>query len=429
MSVHYTAPCFSANNTRRHGRPPLSEFSLLASANFALSLIPIRLAHRLAALRSLPFIVVSNPQISKIYNYYTHSLATLLPYSNRTIKTLEEEAQFTDVMADLVQTHANTIPILARGFLECRKYVSPETVTKFLDEHLRARIGTRLIAEQHIALHCSSQPHCPPNAPKASSLAPSSHPAKQNQQQQQQLEDTHIGVIDTALAPANTIRHCESFVGEVCELRYGVRPSVQINGNLDARIAYVPTHLEYILTELLKNAFRATVENGKEREPVEVTIAASSRSASSSPSRSSSPFGSGQRETPGGGAITLRIRDRGGGIPPSVLPSVWAYSFTTFNEDEASSRSANIPFAASSPTSSASKSNPADRTFAALNMLSQTAGGGGGGVGGQSSLAGLGYGLPLGRAYAEHFGGGIEMESLWGWGTDVYLRVKGLDGF
>jgi len=49
----------------------------------------------------------------------------------------------------------------------------------------------------------------------------------------------------------------------------------------------------------------------------------------------------------------------------------------------------------------------------------------GGPVGG-SSLAGLGYGLPLGRAYAEYFGGGIAVQSLWGWGTDVYLSLRGV---
>merc|ERR1712111_261029 len=32
-------------------------------------------------------------------------------------------------------------------------------------------------------------------------------------------------------------------------------------------------HLEYILTELLKNSFRATIEAGMEREPIEITIA------------------------------------------------------------------------------------------------------------------------------------------------------------
>ena len=143
---------------RRHGRPPLSEDALLASANFTLSLLPGRLAHRIQSLRSLPFIVVSIPHISHIYNNYLHSLSTLVPYQQRRITTLEEEKVFTDVMADLVQTHSNTIPILAKGFLECRKYTSPGEVTRFLDEHLRARIGTRLIAEQHIALHMSSTP-------------------------------------------------------------------------------------------------------------------------------------------------------------------------------------------------------------------------------------------------------------------------------
>lgn len=32
-------------------------------------------------------------------------------------------------------------------------------------------------------------------------------------------------------------------------------------------------HIEYILTELLKNSFRATIEAGMEKEPIEVTIA------------------------------------------------------------------------------------------------------------------------------------------------------------
>jgi signal transduction histidine kinase len=43
-----------------------------------------------------------------------------------------------------------------------------------------------------------------------------------------------------------------------------------------------------------------------------------------------------------------------------------------------------------------------------------------------SSIAGLGYGLPLSRAYAEYFGGSIAVQSLWGWGTDVYLTLQGV---
>ncbi|KAL8677000.1 MAG: hypothetical protein Q9186_006535 [Xanthomendoza sp. 1 TL-2023] len=376
--------------TQSHGRPPLSTEALFSSANFTLSLLPVRLAHRIQALRNLPFIVVSNPHIAQIYNNYVHSLSTLLPYQERRISKLEDEIQFTEVMADLVQTHSNTILTLARGFLECRKYISPRDVTHFLDEHLRARIGTRLIAEQHIALHLSSTPH---NGGASKS--------------QEHDQSSYIGVIDTALRPAEIVRHCEAFVGEICELKYGVRPTVVINGQSDARMTHVPTHMEYIVTELLKNAFRATVESGKEREPIEVTIAAAPDTSEVDKAGTdailSEPQVSSVSTIPG---VTVRIRDRGGGISPEVLPSIWAYSFTTFADENVMDMGEH-------------KRGGGNGNTDALNAIS-------GAGGDSSSLAGLGYGLPLGRAYAEHFGGGVQIQSLWGWGTDAYLNLKGL---
>ncbi|KAL1956896.1 hypothetical protein VTO42DRAFT_6643 [Malbranchea cinnamomea] len=389
----------------RHGRPPLSPEALLESANFTLSLLPTRLAIRIQALRNLPFIVVSNPHISKIYNNYVHSLSTLLPYQQRKITTLKEEEEFTGVMADLVKTHTNTIPVLARGFLECRKYISPAEVTRFLDEHLRARIGTRLIAQQHIALHCASQP------------------VEGGSDQKPQTPSNYIGVIDTALQPAKLIRTCEEFVAEICELKYGVRPRVVINGEPDAAFAHVPVHIEYIITELLKNSFRAVVEAGNEREPIEVTIAAApdvpgkhdveASTAKGNDHDSSGPevdFRIGKDPTDASEkrkifgplssstqSITIRIRDRGGGIPFEILPNIWSYSFTTYSDDDYASNGG----------------------IDSLNAISSS------GVD-SSSIAGLGYGLPLGRAYAEYFGGSIGLQSLWGWGTDVYLTLQGL---
>ncbi|CAN9422894.1 unnamed protein product [Alternaria alternata] len=348
------------------------------------------------------------------------NLSTLLPWAEQEITTLEEEVKFTEVMADLVQTHANTISILARGFLEARKYISPKDVTRFLDEHLRARIGTRLIAEQHLSLHFSSQPHCDVM-----------HDVDEN--------PGYIGVIDTRLRPARIVDHCANVVGEICELKYGVRPTIVINGEPDYEFAHIPVHLEYIITELLKNAFRATVESGMEREPIEVTIAPLpelvpedrrsenvedvrnkkienedqgnvdqvSQRFTGNNSPTSPPPDSNilplKHSTPG---VTIRIRDRGGGISPDNLSHIWDYSFTTFNDAQA--------------TSTLSGGNNSANGMDALNAFS---GAGGDGV---NSLAGLGYGLPLGRAYAEYFGGGIAVQSLWGWGTDVYLSLRGV---
>jgi signal transduction histidine kinase len=302
-------------------------------------------------------------------------------------------------MADLVQTHNNTIPVLARGFLECRKYISPPEVTKFLEQHLRARIGTRLIAEQHIALHMASQPgSC-----------------------EERGASPYIGVIDTALRPAEIIRSCDAFVSEICELKYGVRPSLILNGELDAEFAHVPVHLEYILTELLKNAYRATVESGNERKPIEVTIAAAPEAphtklealksllVSQDTSHDFSQEGLTEYCDAEGHAvplnsasqsITIRIRDQGGGISPETLPNIWAFNYTTFSNGQAI--------------------NADNDNVDALNAIS------GSGGDNSSSIAGLGYGLPLGRAYAEYFGGGIAVESLYGFGTDVYLSLQGV---
>lgn len=367
-----------------HGRPPLSKEALFQSANFTLSLLPVRLAKRIQALRNLPFIVVSNPNVSKIYDNYLHSLSTLLPWCDRQISTLEDEILFTNVLADLVQTHSNTIPILAQGFLECRKYINPRHVTAFLDEHLRVRIGTRLIAEQHIALHSSSQPHHA--SYHTGDIGPSSY----------------IGVIDTALQPACTIDMCGNFVADICDLKYGTRPTWVIDGEPSTTLAFVPVHLEYIVTEILKNAFRATVESGS-KEPVVVTIAAepnlptSDRHETDSKSEGPRLIEPLSDFAPG---ATIRIRDRGGGIDPKVLPNIYSYSFTTFSEDH--------EFPGTNSTSM--------EALSTVSSLSSQ----------PSSIAGLGYGLPLSRAYAEYFGGSVSIESLWGWGSDVYLRVKGV---
>ncbi|KAI9887210.1 MAG: hypothetical protein M1823_000958 [Watsoniomyces obsoletus] len=434
----------------QQGPPPLSVDALLSSANFTLSLLPVRLAHRIQALRNLPFIVVSNPHVSTIYGNYLHSLSALLPFTRRPITTLQEESTFTEVLADLVQTHANTIPVLARGFAESRRYISPADVTRFLDEHLRARIGTRLIAEQHIALHYESR-----SSWASSSASSSTGKSSSSSTTSPNGCGTYIGVIDTALKPASVIEDCAEFVADICELRYGVRPSVVIDGQPETTFAFVPVHLEYIVTELLKNAFRAVVEAGNEREPVVVTIAAApddphrhpptgnqdelelprvsekdapdpQSMALPLPNKTSNKAQEKKAKKHSAPAVTIRLRDRGGGIAPENLSNIWSYSFSTFSEPDSSS--------SSSSSHATNRGAPNMHILSTLTQphhhhhhpLSNLSHGGQDGAFGGSSIAGLGYGLPLSRAYAEYFGGRIELQNIWGWGADVYLVLRGV---
>lgn len=97
--------------------------------------------------------------------------------------------------------------------------------------------------------------------------------------------------------------------------------------------------------------------------------------------------------------LIIRISDRGGGIAHKDLDRVMDYHFTTA---EASTQDPRI-----SPL------------FGHLDMHS----------GSQSGpMHGFGFGLPTSRAYAEYLGGSLQLQSLQGIGTDVYLRLRHIDG-
>lgn len=178
------------------------------------------------------------------------------------------------------------------GFLECEQYMHTQEVAAFLDEMIHARIGIRLIAEQMIALM---------------------------RQQQHPQDDSYIGIIDTKLNPAKMVKMCSDFVAELCEFNYGTSPETIIDGHTDATFTYVPVHLEYILTELLKNAQRATIEYARKKDvevpPIQITV------------------------SHGKEDIGIRIRDQGGGVAEDDLNRVFDYSYTTVAKADGSSSS------------------------------------------------------------------------------------------
>jgi signal transduction histidine kinase len=160
--------------------------------------------------------------------------------------------------------------------------MSSAAIRHFLDNMIHARIGIRLIAEHHIALHRSIP--------------------------------GYIGIIDTKLSPKKLLEQCSNFIRELCEMNYGSAPEYIIDGQTDLTFQYVPVHLEYIASELLKNACRATVEHSERlgrstHPPIRITI------------------------SHGNGSVGIRIRDQGGGIPLDKLRDAFDYSYTTVKAD------------------------------------------------------------------------------------------------
>ena len=159
----------------------------------------------------------------------------------------------------------------------------------------------------------------------------------------------------------------------MCDRTHGDSPDVEIVGRTDLTFPYLPNHIEYMLLELLKNSLRATVEtHGVDNMPkIKIVIADSEDNSE----------------------VVIKISDEGGGIPRSNLSKIWSYLFTTADPailESILAEDSGPDFATSSP------------------------------------LAGLGYGIPISRAYARYFGGDLVIMSMEGYGTDSYIYLPKL---
>lgn len=98
---------------------PLTPESILASVSYVLSEIPRRLATRVRSLEALPFIVGTNPYVANTLNAYRESFRWLATYP--AVTDLVENAKFVEQLEELVQSHANDIPTMAKGYV-CDDY-------------------------------------------------------------------------------------------------------------------------------------------------------------------------------------------------------------------------------------------------------------------------------------------------------------------
>ncbi len=217
----------------------------------------------------------------------------------------------------------------------------------FLDRFYMSRIGIRVLAGQYLALRS------PP------------------------LEG-YIGLICQNASPHEIIKHAVTDAYYMCEQQYGAFPRVIIRGRLDLTFAYIPTHLHYIILELLKNAMRSTiehhgVENCDKWPPIEVIV-------------SDGFFNE---------DVVIKIADEGGGIRRSNMKKIWSYLFTTADSSVQQDGLGGM------------EGDSVDHSV-------------------DAPLAGLGYGLPISKSYARYFGGDVSISSMEGYGTDAFVHLRRL---
>jgi pyruvate dehydrogenase kinase 2/3/4 len=95
-----------------------------------------RVAHRLRDMQTLPYVVVTNPHISQVYELYYKAFETLRRVKE--IKMLEDNELFCTKISQTLQEHLTVIPKLAMGVLECRDLMKAEDMDKFMNTLLRS---------------------------------------------------------------------------------------------------------------------------------------------------------------------------------------------------------------------------------------------------------------------------------------------------
>jgi pyruvate dehydrogenase kinase 2/3/4 len=87
-------------------------------------------------MQTLPYVVVTNPHISQVYELYYKAFEGLRRIPE--IKTLDDNQRFCEKVGQNLQEHLTVIPKLAMGVLECRDLMRPEDMDKFMNTILRS---------------------------------------------------------------------------------------------------------------------------------------------------------------------------------------------------------------------------------------------------------------------------------------------------
>lgn len=186
--------------------------------------------------------------------------------------------------------------------------------------------------------------------------------------------ENHMGIVNTKLKISDLVHIFAGFVNDMTFIKYYKQVPVKIDFGEDIEFPHIAPHLEYVFTEILKNSIRAHIENDRADSPVLVTIVENST-------------------IQGKRTLGIRFRDEGGGIPPEIEQHIFDYSFTSVEKQE-------------------KQSGMGDNVMPGEDV---------------DNVAGMGYGLPLTKAYVEQFGGRLELQSCYGLGTDVYVELIGPD--
>uniref|UniRef100_A0A8C5GRF6 Protein-serine/threonine kinase n=1 Tax=Gouania willdenowi TaxID=441366 RepID=A0A8C5GRF6_GOUWI len=297
--------------------------------------LPVRLANIMKEINLLPDNLLGTPSVRLVQSWYMQSFQDILEFKDNAVIKIRNR-------------HNDVIPTMAQGVVEYKEAygidpVVSQNVQYFLDRFYMSRISIRMLLNQHTLLFGGKVKVNP------------AHPKQ-------------IGSIDPHCRVSDVVKDAYENARNLCDRYYMNSPELILEEfnikepEKPATVVYVPSHLYHMVFELFKNAMRATMElygDSMEYPSIHARIALGSED------------------------LTVKVSDRGGGVPLRKIDRLFTYTYST----------------APLPCVDGSRAAP---------------------------LAGYGYGLPISRLYARYFQGDLKLYSLEGYGTDAVIYIRAL---
>ena len=338
-------------------------------------------------MQTLPYSALTNEHISHVYELYYSAFERFRQVQE--VNTLEDNDKFCNVLKHTLNEHLSVIPRLAMGVLEIQDLIGSDECDRFMTTLLRSRISRRVIAEQHLAL--TETFHSPWHFPNA-------------KQSGMSAEEDFVGQIFLKCSAKEIIEKCASTASELAAKAYGPKvaiPKIVLQGHLETTFPYIPSHIEYMIGELLRNSIQAVVEQRGLNEPPPIAVLICEAVQH----------------------IIIRVSDQGGGIDRDILPYLWSFAkgprrhrrlqnLGQVPKLAATMQELQIP---SAPSIADSANRTGEKHGSSLSSLSS-----------RPPDLKLGMGLPMSKIYAEYWAGSLELHSLEGYGCDAFLQISRL---
>lgn len=239
--------------------------------------LPIRISKRIIELNKLPYDLLRLNSMEKVYNMYNDTFRYLIESKYPT--DIESSKDYSKLLKKLKSNHSNINHEIATALMtysKLYKYSAKEekNINDILYNFYNSRLSIRFLITQHLEIV-------------------------------QKKKD--FGLINKNCRPDLIIKDCILNIEQVSFLVYKKIPKIKLNIENDINLIYIDSHIQYIVTEILKNSLRAIMENNRSDTIIDVSIK------------------NGKED------LIIKISDKGLGFNRKMINRIFNFTYTTAN--------------------------------------------------------------------------------------------------